>query len=359
MNTDRSGPTLRVVQALAGAAFGGAENFYARLVCAMADEPGIEQAAFTRDNPDRLAQLQAAGVPVQTFRFGGPLDMLDHRAYRRALRNYAPQVVLTYMNRASGLTPRGDYALACRLGHYYDLKYYRHADYWIGNTRGICDYLVQGGMPAARVVHIPNFADETPVEPVARESLDTGAETPVLLAAGRLHTNKGFDILLQALVGIPDACLWLAGEGPERGALESLCADLGLADRVRFLGWRNDVGALMRAADLFVCPSRHEGLGGIVLEAWFHRCPIVATASQGPAELIVDGETGLLTPIDEAQPLADAVNSLLAAPEAAAGMAARARACYDRDYARPVIVGRYAQLFRDIAGRRHGTGGTL
>jgi len=66
-----------------------------------------------------------------------------------------------------------------------------------------------------------------------------------------------------------------------------------------------------------------------------------------------------LTPIDEAQPLADAVNSLLASPGNAAGMAARARACYDRDYARPVIVGRYAQFFRDIAGRRPGSGGAL
>ena len=102
MSSKTAGAPLRVVQALAGAEFGGAENFYTRLVCAMADEPGVEQTAFTRDNPARVAQLRDAGVPVQTFRFGGPLDKFDHLAYRRALRRYAPEVVLTYMNRASG-----------------------------------------------------------------------------------------------------------------------------------------------------------------------------------------------------------------------------------------------------------------
>jgi glycosyltransferase involved in cell wall biosynthesis len=351
MSSESRRRPLRVVHALAGAGFGGAENFYTRLVCALAGEPDMAQAAFTRPNDWRLGQLRAAGVPVHAFRFGGRLDLVDHLVYRRALRRHAPDVVLTYMNRASLLTPRGEYTLACRLGHYYDLKYYRHADYWVGNTRGICDYLVRGGMPAGRVEHIPNFADETPVEAVSRDSFDTPAGTPVLLSAGRLHVNKAFDILLRALVQVPGAWLWLAGEGPERQALEALCAELGLQERVQFLGWRNDVGALMRAADLFVCPSRHEGLGSIVLESWLHRCPIVATASQGPAELISDGETGLLTPIDDVARLAGAINSLLADPAMSARLVANARQCYDTHYAKRVIVARYAGFFRQIAGR--------
>lgn len=343
--------TVTVVQALAGAPFGGAENFYTRLVCALAEQPGLRQFAFTRKNPERESLLSEAGVPVQTFRFGGRLSLPGRWRYHLALRKLAPDVVLTYMNRASLLTPSGDYQLMCRLGHYYDLKYYRHADHWIGITRGLCDHLVRGGMPADRVHRIPNFADETDPAPLPRAAFNTPEGVPLLLAAGRAHRNKGFDTLLRALAEVPDTWLWLAGDGPERTALENLSRELGVAERVRFLGWRQDVDALMRSADLFVCPSRHEGLGSIVVESWYHRCPIVATRSQGPGELIEDGQTGLLTPVDEVAPLAGAIRTLLADPAAAKQLADNARAHYDRHYSRAHIARSYNELLHQVAGR--------
>src|SRR3546814_11074829 len=94
--------------------------------------------------------------------------------------------------------------------------------------------------------------------------------------------------------------LWLAGEGPRRRALMQQAARLGLGDRVRFLGWRDDVAALLRAADVFLCPSRHEPPGNVVIEAWAHGTPVVAAASQGPRPLIEDGTTGLLVALDDA-----------------------------------------------------------
>ncbi len=342
--------TIKIVQSLAGAPFGGAENFYTRLVCALAENPRLEQTAFTRANPHRVPQLLAAGVPVQTFRFGNKLDPLDRAAYRHALRELAPEIVLTYMNRASEITPPGDYQLVCRLGHYYDLKYYRHANYWVGITQGICNHLIKGGMPADRVVQIPNFADESPVEAIPRDSFNTPTDRPLLLAAGRLHTNKAFDVLLQALPQIPDAILWLAGDGPEQKALEKLSNRLGLQERVRFLGWRDDVASLMKTADMFVCPSRHEGLGSIVVESWFHECPIVAANSQGPGELIEDGRTGLITPIDDAGALATAINSLLQDPQLASTLASNAKAHYDQHYSKATIARQYAELFERITG---------
>ncbi|GAB3285294.1 glycosyltransferase [Parahaliea aestuarii] len=341
--------SLTVVQALAGAPYGGAENFYTRLVCALAEQPGLRQFAFTRGNAERETRLGAAGVPVQTFRFGGPLSLPGHWRYHLALRKLAPDVVVTYMNRASRCTPAGDYRLVCRLGHYYDLKYYRHADHWVGITRGICDHLVRGGMPAARVHRLPNFAAETTPEPVAREHLNTPPGVPLLLSAGRTHRNKGFDILLRALVKLPGVWLWLAGDGPERAALENLSRELGIADRVRFLGWRQDVDALMRSADAFVCPSRHEGLGSIVLEAWYHRCPIVATRSQGPRELIEDGTNGLLCPVDQVAPLAARIRELLAAPAAARRLADAGSDHYRQYFSRATVSGQYRELLFDIA----------
>jgi glycosyltransferase involved in cell wall biosynthesis len=340
---------LRVAQVLAGAQVGGAENFFVRLVGALAEDTDLQQRAFIRDHDERPRRLQRHGVPTQHFRFGGMLDFAGRLHYQRALRAYDPEVVLTWMGRATSATGRGEYRLVSRLGHYYDLKYYRHADYWIGITKGICDYLVRGGMPHLKVLHIPNFADESPVSAIPRESFETPAERPLLLAAGRLHVNKGFDVLLHAMAQRSEPMLWLAGTGPEEQNLKQLAVHLGISDRVRFLGWRDDVTELMRTADLFVCPSRHEGLGSIVLEAWAHECPIIATRSQGPAELIEDQHTGVLTPVDDADALAVAIDTLLATTDLREALRQSARDHYWEHYSRASVVSRYYDVFHAIA----------
>ncbi|ANG61219.1 hypothetical protein A8C75_01255 [Marinobacterium aestuarii] len=97
-----------------------------------------------------------------------------------------------------------------RLGHYFNLKYCRHADYWVGISKGICKHLIDGAIPVDRVVHIPNFAEGTPVEPLTRDSFEAPPDRPLILAAGRLYVNKALDVLLHSLVGLPDVILWLA-----------------------------------------------------------------------------------------------------------------------------------------------------
>lgn len=338
----------RIAQVLAGAEQGGAENFFVRLVKGLQDTGQVNQQAFIRGHRHRMESLEAGGVPTRGFRFGGRLSPLDRMRFHRALRKFHPDIVMTWMNRASIATPPGDYTLVSRLGHYYNLKYYRHADYWVGISRGICDHLVRGGMPAERVFYIPNFADETPVEALPRDSFDTPPDQPLILAAGRLHENKGFDTLLKALKGVPDAILWLAGSGPEEQALKQQCSELGLDERVRFLGWRDDVTTLMKTADLFVCPSRHEGLGSIVMESWAHECPIIATDSQGPGELIDSGETGIVTPVDEPEPLAGAIRQLLANPTESERLVKNASEHYWAYFSRSVIVQQYLDLYGTI-----------
>lgn len=343
-----SSTPFKLAQVMAGAPVGGAESFYMRLVESLAERPEVTQQAFVRATDDRIHRLREAGVSARFQRFGGRLDLLGLWQFRRQLREFAPDVVLAWMNRAASMTPAGDYKLVCRLGHFYNLKYYRHADYWIGNTRGICDHLVQGGMPASRVVHIANFVDEAVHAPVARADLDTPEGVPLLLAAGRLHVNKGFDVLLQALQAVPDAWLWLAGTGPEEAALKALAQQLGLAERVRFLGWRTDVTALMHTADMFVCPSRHEGLGSIVLESWAHECPLVSTRSQGPSEMIRHEEDGLMVDIDDSVGLAAAINSLLASESTRRAFAAAGLAHYRQAYSREAITSQYQDFLGSV-----------
>lgn len=347
--TNNSITPIKVAHVLAGANQGGAENFYTRLVCELAAEKEFVQYAFTRAHKIRQHAFAAANVEMHAFKFGSLVHFIDHYKYRKALKSIKPDIVMTYMNRATSLTPAGDYKLVARLGHYYDIKYYKHCDYWVGITKGICDYLINSGLPAHRVVHIPNFVNETASESIARESFSTPAGVPILFALGRLHTHKGFDVLLRALAEIDtDAVLWLAGDGPEKESLQQLANQLGITERVRFLGWQSDVNALMQTADLFICPSRHEGLGSIIIEAWFNKCPMIATASQGPSELITDQKNGLVTPIDDVSALASAIKTLLANPNQAKQLAEHGYLEYQQKYSRDRIIEQYKDFFKLI-----------
>ncbi len=165
---------------------------------------------------------------------------------------------------------------------------------------------------------------------------------------GRLHRNKGFDTAIRALALVPGATLCIAGEGPEREALTALARECGVADRVHLLGWREDTGALLAACDLFLCSSRHEPLGNIVLEAWSAWRPVVAAAAQGPTELIEDGETGLLAPVDSAEGLADAIKAVLADPQASARLAANGRKQFEKSFAEAPVLAQWRDFLHKV-----------
>ncbi|MHA1112958.1 MAG: glycosyltransferase [Alphaproteobacteria bacterium] len=339
---------MRVLQAMAGAARGGAEAFFHRLVPALA-EAGVSQRAVIRPHDGGApGGLAAAGVPVTHLPFGGWLDWRTGSGLRGAIASFSPEIVLTWMSRATRFCPRGAFVHAARLGGYYDLKYYRRCDHLVVNTLGIRDWVLGQDWPEARVHYLPNFADESVVAPVDRAAEDTPADAPLILALGRLHPNKGFDVLLRALRHLPHARLWLAGDGPLRGGLVGLAEELGVGARVRFLGWRADVPALIAAADAIAVPSRHEPLGNVVLEAWARQKPVIAARSQGPEELIDQGRTGILVPVGDAAALAWALRDVLGAARTSADLAAAGHAVYEAHFSRDHVVRAYVEFFAQV-----------
>ncbi len=155
----------------------------------------------------------------------------------------------------------------------------------------------------------------------------------VLLVPARLDPQKGQDVLIRALPTLrerfPTVEAWLAGHetGSSAAALRSLAADLGVAEAVRLLGFRDDVAALLRQAEIVVLPSRWEGFGLALLEAMNAARPVVASAVGAIPEVVVHGETGLLVPPDDPRALAEALAALLEDPgrAAALGRAGRRR----------------------------------
>lgn len=347
----RDDEDLRVLQAMAGAAHGGAELFFERLALAL-NRAGVHQHVLIRENAERAGVLRAGGLRPVELKFGGRFDLFTRPRFRREIKAFQPHVVLTWMNRATRFCPakgKGDtWVHVARLGGYYDLKYYRHCDHLVCNTQDLVDYVIKNGWPAERVHHLPNFVDERPGTPVSRRELYTPDTVPLLFTMGRLHENKGFDTLLKSMARLSDVYLWIAGDGPERQNLEQLAHQLGVKPRVRFLGWREDTPDLLAAADLFVCPSRHEPLGNVVIEAWAHAKPVLAAASQGPSMLIEHGVNGLLTPIDDVVVMAETIREATRDPALLQRLAAAGRQSFEQGYTEEIVVGHYRAFFERI-----------
>ena len=304
---------MKALQLLGSAKDGGAETYFVSLVAALRQD-GVAQACAIRAHAGRQRALRKIGVDACVLPFGGLFDLSTRGGVARFARAEEAGALIAWMNRAARHTPKGPWGRIGRLGGYYGLKYYRGFDHLVANTRDIEAWIVRQGWPREKVRYIPNFAAPTGSPAADRAALDTPANAPLLLGLGRLHVNKGHDVSLRALARLPEAYLWIAGSGPLEDELKALAAQLGVSERVRFLGWREDASSLYRAADLCLFPSRFEPLGNVVIQAWAHGLPVVAAASQGPKDLIRTEEDGLLVAIDDDEGLAAAAARLIHDP---------------------------------------------
>jgi glycosyltransferase involved in cell wall biosynthesis len=335
---------MSVLHLLGSAENGGAETYFVELVTGLA-RAGASQAVALRSHAGREADLVQAGVPLAVHGFGGPLDWRTRRAVARFAKAQDTRVMVAWMNRAARHSPKGPWARIGRLGGYYPLKNYSGFDALVGNTEDIRDWMVREGWPAERAHYIPNFAAPGDAPALDRALFGTPDHAPLLLGMGRLHPSKAHDVSLRALQRLPDAWLWIAGSGPLEAELKGLAADLGVAERVRWLGWRTDADALYRTADVCVFPSRYEPLGNVVIQAWAHGLPVVAAESVGPGALIHDGFDGRLVPVDDPEALAAAIREVLDDPALRYCLAERGRARISSRFSERVVVSAWRELF--------------
>jgi L-malate glycosyltransferase len=221
---------------------------------------------------------------------------------------------------------------------------YRCAHAIVANSSAARDQLLHEGVPDASIRVIPNGVD---IDSCA------GAREPrpmrTILTVANLRREKAHEILLDAVARVgsthADLRVVIAGDGPRAAELRALAAKLGLDDRVEFLGHCDDVGTLLREADLFVLPSRSEASPNSVLEAMAAGVPIVASAVGGLLELVQPGRTGLLVPPNDAPSLARAIESLLADPGRARALGAAARAAAAKHYSFDRMVREFEDLY--------------
>ncbi|MDR3570878.1 MAG: glycosyltransferase [Candidatus Pacebacteria bacterium] len=175
-------------------------------------------------------------------------------------------------------------------------------------SNAVEESLVTHGIARSHIVVVENGIDLSRYRSVDPSPIPKVAFT--YLFVGRLLVQKGVDVLLNALAHTTDGQLWVVGSGVERTALEEQARSLGIVSRVKFLGIRKDVASLLKSADCFVLPSRHEGLPMVLIEAMASGCPCVVSDFASAREVIRDGLSGLIVPIENVDALATAMDRI-------------------------------------------------
>jgi glycosyltransferase involved in cell wall biosynthesis len=357
---------LRLLAYTDSQSIGGAELALGYLLGALAGEIEVGVLATSAEVGEALAAYRP-GAPVSIVPSPvGPRDRGALLAHVRAIRAHAPDILhanqawpwacgygevaallspgvrvvaVDHLPVASAVPRRR--ILARRL-----LARRLHAHVSVGehSARAVERIL---GLRAGSVGAVPNGVPPTADSP---SSAIASAPAPVIGSLGRLTEQKGYDLLVRALPGLPDATLVLVGDGPQRGALEDLAARLGVADRLRITGWTGDPRGHLPAFDVFALPSRWEGMPLGILEAMHAGLPVVASDVGSVAEAVSDGETGLLVGPGDAEALCESLAGLLADPRRRARMGECGRLVAIERFTDTAMARRYEAVYRAAMG---------
>jgi glycosyltransferase involved in cell wall biosynthesis len=377
----RSDARRGVLHLLTGRTFGGAEEHALSIlegIGAYGFEPCLAAPAtlIAAMEPG----LSAAGVKCLPLEFSSRLDVMTGARLLRFLNRekiailhchlFAASLLGAGVGRMAGVgavleTCHGPEVWrmrnAMRTRFWVDRQIGRLVDKYIAVSHAAARHLIGNkSVPKSKITVIHNGRDLDRFAPTdmhrrtaTRAALRLG-DVPAILAVARLDEQKGHRYLLDALATLaprrPKLVTLLAGEGPLEHSLRAQCAALGLADRVRFLGYRRDVPELLEAADLVLLPSLYEGLPLVAIEALAAGRPMVATEVDGTPEVVIHERTGLLVPPANPVALAAAIERLLDNPELASRLASDGRKFVHENFAVQRQIEQTAALYSELTG---------
>jgi glycosyltransferase involved in cell wall biosynthesis len=357
---------MRLLIAVDGLAVGGAERHVVDLATALAGSGHRVTLACSDGGP--LAADVPAGVRLAVLGDGLVKRRFDER-YAHGLRALAreerPDVVHAHLYASAAaaeaalrdddtplvVTEQTEAPWRCAAERAVSARSYARARRVIAVSGAIRRTLVGDfGLPAEKVAVIPNAVvagdGSSPATGLPRGR-------PLVGVVARLVPEKGIDGFLRAAASLavrhPGAAFAIVGDGPLRAELEGQAAALGLDGRVRFLGARRDVRALLPALDVLAVPSRSEGTPLTIVEAMLAGTPVVATAVGGIPEQVDDGRTGLVVAPDDDDALIAALDRLLSDHRLARALAARAGVQARRRFGHAAMVRRIEDVYRAAA----------
>ncbi len=321
----------------------------------------------SRDDDDGAIarDLEAAGIPVFPARMRSKLDVLGARRLARGVAEFRPHILhahLFHANLAARLLGRRVGAervvstihiverRPLRLRRILERLGVRRDDVTVCVSEAVARHARDDlGVANPRVVYNGIDVDRflgLPAKESARRALGLPTDGPLIGCVGRLSHQKGVDVLLRAFATMSaDSSVVVAGEGEEESVLRVLARDLGVAERVHFVGFQDDVRGVLAAIDAFCMPSRWEGFGLALVEALAAGVPVVATGVDSIPEVM--GDAGVRVPPDDVAALASALDEVLREPRANDPLCDRGRAQAAR-FGVDSMVAAYDALYSEI-----------
>jgi len=367
---------LHVVQFGSGNRLYGAERWILALIRYLDPERVRTTVVTIKDAPncptDLVQEAARRGFQTHVVEAPGRLSRAGVRAMAAFCREakvdivhshgYKPDVYAVLGRRRGGYrvvaTPHGWSHAPDRKGRLFewiDRTVFPFCDAVAPLSAGLVDSLRGLPIRPGRLHLIENGVDVGEIEaiPPAPTSEVGGEGGFVIGFVGQLIPRKGIDVLLKALAGLPGAgwrCL-LVGRGEAEPALTEQVRALGIAERVRFLGFRDDRIALLKRFDLFVLPSHAEGIPRVLMEAMAAGVPVVASDIEGVRDLVTHGTTGRLFPPGDAGALGEALAASMADPGPARKMAEAARARVYAHFSAERMARQYERLYAELGAR--------
>mgnify|MGYP000194466820 FL=1 len=302
---------MKILQIMGGYSDGGAEIFYIDALAALSNLNIEQYAIVNKKNKKGIKKLEELNIPFKTVSFNKLIKWPSKLIISKVIKDFDPDIAHYWMGRACSFLITGEHINIGWHSGYRGVERFRACDYHIALTSELKKHIALQGINSNKIYELPIYTHKNLSNKIVRKDFDTPEDKPLLLSLSRLHPVKGLDILLEAMVKIPEAFLWIAGSGPLKNDLISQSERLGLKQRVKFLGWREDKEALMATADICVFPSRNDSFGAVIIESWAARKTTVACKAPGPLGLISHRKDGILAEIDNAEEFSKSVNEII------------------------------------------------
>ena len=338
---------IKVLNIISGSNKGGAENFFERLSISLEKDKNLQQKVLIRENKKRFSNLKKNLNDIEQIKFFNYYNPFCHIKIKKILKDFKPNIVLSWMNRASQIIPFKKFnneVRVGRLGGYYKLKNYISCDYLITNTLDLKNYVCKKGWDSKKVEFIPNFVNKNNNSKIKKEN-----NSKIILCLGRFHVNKGIDIIIKAMINLPEYILWIVGDGGLKNKYKKLIHDLRIEQRIKIFNWTDNISQYLNVANVLVCPSIHEPFGNIIIDGWAHKVPVIASDVGGPSILINDGFNGLKFEKGNVVQLVELVRKVILNKNISNKISKNGYLTYQKFYTEDVITKKYINFFRKIS----------
>ena len=335
---------MKILNVLGGANKGGAENFFERLSFAIEKRKNIELELLIRKNQERYDLLNKRIKKIHQIKNFYFFNPFCHKKIEDIIEEFQPNIVLSWMNRASIFLPVSNgWVNIGRIGGYYKLKNYVNCDFIITNTEDLKEYVIESGWDPNKVEYIPNFVKNNE----STKTLNRSAFKEIVCLS-RFHRNKGIDILLKAMPYLKNFRLKIVGQGSEKNQYDKLIKKYSLEKNVTFYRWTNNISEFLNAADYLVCPSRHEPFGNIVIDGWAHKIPVIVSDTGGPGLLVKNNFNGIKFKNEDVFDLIDKIKFLDLNKVLQKKLIKNGYNNYKTKYSEQLIIDKYINFFEKI-----------